>query len=145
MDTIYAYIAGLIDGEGCISIRKCRQGQFIYYKPMIEVGMVNKEPIKLLEKTFGNSAWYEVVPTGKRKLICHKWRVTGTNCLPVLNTILPYIIVKKEQALLAIELIKRIFPRGKHFTPEVRLSEDQARSVLYEKMRKINHPDPYMV
>src|SRR3990167_4649765 len=30
METIYAYLAGIIDGEGCISIRKCKQGKYIF-------------------------------------------------------------------------------------------------------------------
>lgn len=140
METIYAYLAGIIDGEGCISIRRCKQGKFIYFKPMIEVGMTNKGPIELLEKTFGNSAWYEIAPSGKRKLICHKWRVTGTNCLPVLNAISPFLIVKKQQASIAKELIIRIFPRGKHFTSITRAVEYKKRTSLYRKMRTINSP-----
>lgn len=139
METIYAYLAGLIDGEGCISIRRCKQGKFIYYKPMIEVGMTDKGPIELLEKNFGNSAWYEIIPTGKRKLICHKWRVTGTRCLPILNAILPYLIVKKKQAEIVIKLVARIFPRGIHFTPKTRSIEYRARTTLYKKMKSINN------
>ncbi len=145
METLYAYIAGLIDGEGCISIRRCKQGKFIYYKPMIEVGMTDRQPIELLEKTFGNSAWYEVIPTGKRKLICHKWRVTGSNCVPVLNPILPYLIVKRKQALIVIEFIKRIFPKGIHFTPKTRAIEYRARTTLYKKMQIVNNQIPRII
>ncbi len=140
MELIYAYLAGLIDGEGCISIRRCKQGKFIYYKPMIEVGMTNRQPIELLEKTFGNSAWYEIIPTGRRKLICHKWRVTGTHCLTIINAILPYLLVKRRQADLVVKLAKRIFPRGKNFTPQERAKEYRIRTILYKKMRVINNP-----
>ncbi|MBI2334263.1 hypothetical protein HYU96_00485 [Candidatus Daviesbacteria bacterium] len=104
--------------------------------------MADRQPIELLEKTFGNSAWYEVIPTGNRKLICHKWRVTGTNCAPVLNAILPHIIVKKKQAALVMKLVARIFPRGGHFTAKTRIIEYRARTALYKKMRGINHTLP---
>ncbi len=107
---------------------------------MIEVGMVNKKPIELLEKTFGNSAWYEIMPRGKGKLICHKWRVTGSNCMPVFQAIIPYLIVKREQTYIAISLIKRIFRKGQHFTQETRVREYRARTALFKKMKKVNHP-----
>lgn len=140
VDTVYAYIAGLIDGEGCISIRRCKQGKYVYYKPMIEVGMVSREPIELLEKTFGNSVWYEIAPSGKRRLICHKWRVTGSKCLPIFQAIMPYLLVKRKQAFIAMSLIERIFRRGQHFTQETRIREYRVRTVLFKKMRKVNHP-----
>lgn len=140
METTYSYLAGLIDGEGCISIRRCKQGKFVYFKPMIEVGMSDKKPIELLQKIFGNSGWYEIIPTGKTKLVIHKWRVTGTKCLPVLNAILPYLIVKRKQAIVVIKLVSRIFPKGRHFTPQTRITEYNARTNLYRKMQNINHP-----
>lgn len=54
MDTVYAYLAGLIDGEGCISIRKTFQNGKDQFKPMVEVGMTDIEPMKLLQNAGKN-------------------------------------------------------------------------------------------
>src|SRR3990167_4649763 len=86
METIYAYLAGIIDGEGCISIRKCKQGKYIYFKPMIEVSMTHRPTIEFVAKTFGNSVWYEVRAIYRHKKI-YKWRATGTNVIPILKNI----------------------------------------------------------
>ena len=137
----FAYLAGIIDGEGCVSIRKTFQyGKHYYYKPMIEVGMTVKSPIQLLYDIFGGSAWYEVPKNGGKWQNQHKWRVTGKGVLPVINAILPYLIVKKAQAILCIEYCKYIGKRyGQRYTPEEKIIQNNARSILFDKMHSLNH------
>lgn len=140
MKITYAYLAGIIDGEGCISIRKCKQGKYVYFKPMIEVGMTVKAPIEFLAKTFGGSVWYEVIrKSGKNQ---HKWRVTGTNIVPIIKAILPHLMVKQEQANLCLKLCSYIQPRKGHsnkWTPQERIFQESVRLPLFEKMYLLNH------
>jgi len=104
--TVFAYLAGLIDGEGCISIRKTFQYGKDQFKPMVEVGMTDIEPMILLQKTFGGSYWPEIVRGMNLPLT--KWRVTGSHVIPVLEPLLPYMLAKKRQAEIALALARRI-------------------------------------
>ncbi len=102
-----AYIAGIIDGEGGFSIRhvKSNKGKAVNWfsynltvamasKPVIEkchsatgVGSVNQ----LKRKTSkGNPIWY--------------WCVCGRPLVDLCHILLPYLIEKKAQAELIIEL-----------------------------------------
>lgn len=137
-EILYAYLAGIIDGEGCISIRKLPR-KYLYYNPMIEVGMTVRAPIDLLAKTFGNSVWYEVPRNQGRWKNQHKWRVAGKNVIPVLNAILPYLTVKKEQALVALEFASIMSKRGSKWSPDERISQNAIREPLFQKMYSLNH------
>ena len=106
---------------------------------MIEVGMTVKSPIELLAKTFGNSVWYEV-RHGQHKPV-HKWRATGSHLIPILKKLLPYLIVKKEQALLCLELCSYIqtFKGTKKWSPKERVRQNLIREPLFNKMYNLNH------
>lgn len=134
MNTVYAYIAGLIDGEGCISIRKTFQNGKDQFKPMVEVGMTDIEPMKLLQQTFGGSYWPEIVRG--MNLPVTKWRVTGTHVIPVLEPLLPYLRAKKRQAEVALALAHRIYHRG---TP-IPKTETEFRRTLYHALLETRKP-----
>lgn len=138
----YAYLAGIIDGEGCVSIRKCPQGKNIYFKPMVEVGMADRQPIELLCSSFSNnSVWFEVPKNEGKWRPVHKWRVTGSNVIPVLKKTLPYLLVKKKQALLCLKCCKLILKRGGKFTSqEEKTKNNKERSILFNLMYSLNHP-----
>ena len=138
MDTVYAYLAGLIDGEGCISIRKTFQNGKDQFKPMVEVGMTDIEPVRLLQKTFGGSYWPEVVRD--MKLPVTKWRVTGTHVIPVLEPLLPYLRAKKKQAEVALALAYRIH----HWPKPMPKEETEFRRTLYHALLKARKPRSFL-
>ncbi len=135
MNTVYAYLAGLIDGEGCISIRKTFQNGKDQFKPMIEVGMTDIEPMKLLQQTFGGSYWPEIVRG--MKLPITKWRVTGSHIIPVLEPLLPYLLAKKRQAEIALTLARRIKRQGRPL-PKI---ETDFRRTLYHALLMARKPN----
>ena len=100
-----AYAAGIIDGEGHITIQKynnpaCRVG--FHYGLCITVGMGDPTVPKWLHKTFGGS--FGIYPPGKRgKKNRHIWRLTTRKADMFLKLILPYLKEKVEQARIAIK------------------------------------------
>jgi len=94
-DKELAYIAGFFDGEGCI--RGTKQGT-------LSIGAVNTDvaPLKFIEGIFGGSIYEQPADT-VRKSVFH-WRIGGMKAAVILKFLLPYFIVKKEQAILGIEL-----------------------------------------
>jgi|SRR3989344_1219440 len=135
MQTVYAYLAGLMDGEGCISIRKTFQYGKDQFKPMVEVGMTDIEPMMLLQKTFGGSYWPEIVRG--MNLPVTKWRVTGSHVIPVLEPLLPYMLAKRRQAEIALSLARRIKRYGRPL-PKI---ETEYRRTLYYALLAARKPN----
>ena len=91
-----AYIAGLLDGEGCIQINGDK------YSMNINIRNTVKAPLEFVEGILGGSI-HSYLP--KRGYICYTWRLCGAKAAIVLGFLLPYLIIKKERAILAIEFV----------------------------------------
>ena len=101
--TDLAYIAGLIDGEGCISIVKKKD--LIHgssnYDLRVSVNMTSEYLIQYLHFAFGGF-WRERKKIEERHKQQWMWAVSGPKASEFLLTILPYLIIKKPQAELAL-------------------------------------------
>lgn len=107
MDAVkIAYCAGLIDGEGCIRIKrtkayKCQDRKTPGYHAVIQVRMVEEGAIKFLSETLGG--WYfKERPSERRPLYC--WQVSDAGAEKIIRTVEPLLIVKRQQARLVIGL-----------------------------------------
>ena len=105
--TDIAWAAGFIDGEGCVSTPvRMRSRNRRDYSLALYVGQVDPRPLLRLRAYFGG----EVVPrtsrNGGRPIFM--WRVTGNTAEVALRVLLPFLMVKEEQARLAIALRDRI-------------------------------------
>jgi hypothetical protein len=130
------YVAGIIDGEGCISISWDRPGSKISprFVGQISVGMTNLKLIRLLGKQFGGCIHNYKVQKSYYKPILY-WTLTAKAAAKFLNKVLPYLRVKKRQALLLIALHKR-----KKYTGKKPLSRKEVsiRKRLWQKCWKLN-------
>jgi hypothetical protein len=140
---IYPYIAGLIDGEGTIGIRRYGSGDkfnTIHYVPMVEIGNTNKEVIDFVANIFNNSSNFEKHNALKMKGgVFYVFRITGNKCKPLLINILPFLIIKKEQAINCLNMCNRLGKQGCKFPKELREHEQKARYELYVKFRTLNN------
>lgn len=95
-DRKLAYIAGFLDGEGCIY----SNGGYL----SICISNTVRAPLEFIEGEFGGNIDMRIyAPPNKRKPI-YNWKMFGHNAAMVLQFLLPYLIVKKERALLGIQL-----------------------------------------
>ena len=103
-----AYIAGFVDGEGHISIypfvRKDRDNQ-VYYKAQFKVTNTNKEIIEWLKASFGGWIYTQNMSNPLHK-IAYTWSLDSKNLKLVLQSIYPYLKIKKKQAELVLEKLK---------------------------------------
>lgn len=93
---VLGYIAGIIDGEGCILHRS--DGLF-----QVKVGMTDETVIRWLEEFGGKVVINRKLPNRKLSWTWHVSRKKDVAAL--LTAILPYMIVKKEKAKLTIDLV----------------------------------------
>jgi hypothetical protein len=143
-----AYVAGLIDGEGCISIYESK-GRTFYHS--VTVGMTAKAlPIleQLQEKYGGNLTLHRKATD--RWDAAHTWSAHGDLATVVLEDVLPHLILKEEQARVALRVaeIRASLParwmkpdadqRARKWTPG---ASDRC-AILKRRMHELNAKGP---
>lgn len=99
------YLAGLIDGEGCITIfrhkgKGCRTDHWSY-RPLVQIGMTHKPTLHAIHLQFGGQFKQKRGQDITRRSYA-VWTLRGGNCIDLLREIAPYLITKKEEARLLI-------------------------------------------
>jgi hypothetical protein len=103
--TTLAYLAGLIDGEGYIGIKKSHRPDAVsaIYHERIQVRMVHEGAIALLARTLGGNYYLEKAhATNGRPLYC--WQASDALAARILAAVLPHLIVKRDSALNVLAL-----------------------------------------
>jgi hypothetical protein len=109
-----AYLAGLIDSEGCFRIcqfQSKRPGRNISYIPVLEIGNTKHSIFNWLLIRFGGSIVYRA-PNSKNHNPMIIWSQRSKALYPILTKILPYLRVKKERCEKLIELQETSIPNG---------------------------------
>lgn len=107
-DTDLAYMAGYIDGEGCI-----RMGR---YTPRLGIQTCNPHPLRFIVKLFPQTQVHLQNRLTNRNKPIYRLEYNGINAINILNAILPYMIEKKDQAekLIQIHYLKQELKEAKH-------------------------------
>jgi len=129
MREILAYIAGIIDGEGCIAIHRSSGG---YFQGRVHINMTDKEVIDLIQSIY--PAWMNSYQPRKGKLQW-KWVITCKRAAKFLEDIYEFLRIKKNQATLVLELESR-----KHYMGHGELSKKECkyREELYKKLKELH-------
>ena len=92
-----AWAAGIIDGEGCISLGPTSgRVQLILHVGQVDIRMLQK-----LYSIFGGIIKPMKDHRPRRRAVW-RWRVRGDQAAQVLKLILPWLVIKHEQAELAL-------------------------------------------
>nr|WP_292451015.1 hypothetical protein [Methylibium sp.] len=102
-DPLAAYAAGLIDGEGCVRLQ--RQTTKRTFTVVVQVSMSDKAKALLtsMRETFGGHLYAQDF---KRPEWATQttWRINGASAAVFLRRIRPFLILKREQAEIALAL-----------------------------------------
>jgi hypothetical protein len=142
------YFAGLLDAEGSFIFQKCDLENVLkmtnrispVYAGKIRIGMVEKEPLCVLDQTFpGGRILCEGVRRGRPTYqVMYRWELCKKELVILaLKEMIPFLIAKKERAITlldALEKWRNPFNRKIGVDPE----ELQRREEAYQKMRKLN-------
>uniref|UniRef100_A0A6H2A3W2 Putative HNH homing endonuclease n=1 Tax=viral metagenome TaxID=1070528 RepID=A0A6H2A3W2_9ZZZZ len=110
---ILAYAAGIVDGEGCISIggKSLGAGKPRRLIMLLSVVNTNEWLIRWLKMQFGGNIRSNK-PTNPRAKLKWIWRVESKKASEIIKLIMPYLQIKRPQAELAIEFQSRKKYRG---------------------------------
>ena len=103
-----SYIAGLFDGEGCVSIYRAGKpyGNNYRYELLVFISNNYREPIDWLYKVFGGCIKTRYANIEKNWRTNYIWRLNSNQAASFLKIIEPYLRIKHEQAKLAINFQK---------------------------------------
>lgn len=141
--TDIAYLAGIIDGEGCFFICKLpkRAGDGYvteHYRGLLKVDSTDVRLLDWIDSVFSGTASARTRSTSSRKFEreVFSWIATGDRLLDICEQILPYLVIKREQCEIMIKFRKT-------YTSQLgsnKLSQEAitARQECLEGIRKLN-------
>lgn len=118
----WKYVAGLIDGEGCIDLQHIYHREYPdkhYYTPRVRVTLVEscRFVLEILQNNYGGS--FQIKDRNFENPVWQNavtWTIQGKKIRPFLQNIVNHLLIKKEQAKFCIWIIDNVM--GKH-TDEV--------------------------
>jgi len=120
--TTLAYLAGIVDGEGYVGIKRsqayrCQGRQTPGYHARIQVRMVDEPAVAMLHKAFAGSLYREKPHCNNgRPLYC--WCVSDAQAEKTCRALFPFLRVKRPQAKLIFRL-RRAQANGKRHRTKV--------------------------
>lgn len=117
-ETELAWAAGIVDGEGCICIygRHGRVSKKGVHALQLIVNVTNTDPrmpIKMKEIFGGHLTGSVERRNNPRRRPCMVWTITGKPAGSALVKMMPYLVVKREQAEVAVAYVGTIGGGGK--------------------------------
>ena len=99
------YMAGFFDGEGCIHISKRQRGQS--HRLQVTINQVSILPLGPFIATFGGKL-YTLKKSHIYKNGRFQWGLYGRNAIPLLEKLLPHLLLKKAQAEIALDFLSHV-------------------------------------
>ena len=128
-DVQAAWLAALIDGEGCIQIhRQERDGKAPNFQADVSVGQIDRGMVDRAHQITGLGAVH--IREGR----VFDWSVRGQEAATLLRRIYPHLVIKRRQAAAAIEVARHIdksaFGRGRPVTEDAIAYRQTLRQVV---------------
>ncbi len=139
--TKIAYFAGLLDGEGCVRIGKYKNsGGDLRYRAFVQIAMTVEAPIDWLVQNIGGGKYIDWKLKSPNSKITYCWTINCKEITPILKVSLPYLLVKKEQALDVITFSETLHEKGgkgsnKPISPKLL----EIRRKIFERNKLLNH------
>lgn len=139
-ETEKAYMAGFIDGEGCLSIVRAQprgRTRSIGHRPMVIVANTNVASFDIFVKYYGSKR------SPSKKKPNHKirwvWTCPAGKIYHLLKDVYPYLILKKKQAEIILDFLESTNNHRGHrwgtLLPEGELAK---REVFCQQIQELN-------
>lgn len=141
-DVQAAYLAGIIDGEGCITITKQRNikaGRLGYcYRPVLHVANTHSRVLVILQKQTGLGRARKFDDARENRKERWQWMIWSQQAAQIVRRVLPYLIIKKKQAIVFLRFVQ--FIKSCKSPSRIGLSDGQwgQQHALYNQIRKLN-------
>ena len=147
-DTDLAYLAGLIDGEGMVAIAKVRPPPHVKngnprYFVKVEIQMSDREPIEHLARLYDRHIMVKK-PSANMKKPAYRVSWQARIGADLLKQILPYLVLKQAQALVALDFQAALTAEGVGGNRRAPRTAEQAamRERCYLELRRLKREGP---
>lgn len=142
-DTQAAWLAGIIDGEGCIAVmRQVRADRpSVRYWITLRISMVHYPTLENIQQITGLSKVHARKGSKPRQPNERQpwyWNVASREAAAVLTRVLPFLVTKRIEAELTLEfwyLPRAFFPKG-GANPETQAKREQLYWVIKDEKRR---------
>jgi hypothetical protein len=139
-----AWLAGLIDGEGCISLtRRSPQAHnasvSFNYRLILKVSMCHLSTIRRCRELTGLGTLHSQKRQKKHYSRAYTWFCNAGDAEIILEALLPWFVTKREEALVALDFLRLpLAKRGGNGGGDA-VSEElqQRRGEYWEKLRSL--------
>lgn len=134
-----AYLAGLVDGEGCITIVKCKEKrtkQGFRFFPLVVITNSSKDLIENVRDIIGFGRIYFRKESSRWRKLYQLKIQDMKNIIGFLEGILPFLILKKEQAEILINFCRSRINLYRGRGRKAPYTEEEFS--WYEQVRKLN-------
>ena len=141
------YLAGIVDGEGWIGFNKnLRKGQkeskLRYWFSLVIVN-TNKDLMDWIQSNFGGSVHKRKAHSENWKQ-AYDWRIVCTQAINLIELIKPYLIIKKNQAEIAVSYKRLLDMRVNTYNGKYAFSR-KLREDIYQSIKILNTKGPKSV
>lgn len=152
--TDLAWTAGIIDGEGSLAIGYTNHSKCKHWFCSVSVRNTNKSMIDKLFELFGGKVFKGKYKYKDEYRIVWTWYINPRQTREFLLLVYPYLITKKRQAEIILEMRRRIEEREGiemvyrnvihgHKSPVISQMERQIRNELYTEIKSYNRSGGY--
>lgn len=138
---VAAYAAGMIDGEGCVTL--ARFGG--YFSTQLTMAQVDRIPLDWLRMHFGGSV-HLGFRGNNRCRPAFKWVLSSRQVRRTLPAVLPYLIVKRRHAEIVLAWYAALPTYRDSRSAAIKFPLREPLASLYEEIRALNRrgprPDP---
>lgn len=143
LETDKAYLAGLIDGEGCITITKAKRPHSTPLPIYILLIVISQKDKQLLDFWKAKTQLGSVFAVKKsRNDGIYQWQIKSRQAETLLRAVYDFLILKKNQADLVFKFMKATHKRGynkRSSSENVRFKEECYQSI--KKLHDTNEDD----
>ena len=129
-ETDKAWLAGIIDGEGCISLFR----RSTYYVPSVKIANTNEKLINRCKEILDSAGIEYSVrysDRGERKNAKPAWEIcleSRPRVVAILTLIFPYLVSKDEQAKLVL-----------NWCSKSKRKPEETKALFIDNIRELNH------
>ena len=131
-----SYLAGLFDGEGCVLIGYRKTGNPRFLSMYISITNQDPRPLKACFQEYGGGILTRSI---RPDWPCYRWQTGSRKALRFLKDVLPWLIIKKEEAEVAIQFQEKKKKGHKRSEEEIQVELSlREKLLLIRRQRKIS-------
>jgi len=100
-----AWMAGFFDGEGCILVH--RTGRSVAGTLVITINNTHPKALRSFARAFGGRAHRNQWQDPRKIKDMWRWSVSGIRAIRALEIMMPYLLVKKPEARVALRFFNK--------------------------------------